>query len=68
MCNDQTGDATLKFDNGDTYKGTFNNGYYEQGTYTLKDGSYFTGTFKEGNPYKGKWYNSDGSFSEEIGK
>ena len=68
LCNDQTGDATLKFDNGDTYKGTFNNGYYEQGTYTLKDGSYFTGTFKEGNPYKGKWYNSDGSFSEEIGK
>ena len=68
LCNDQTGNATLKFDNGDTYKGTFNNGYYEQGTYTLKDGSYFTGTFKEGNPYKGKWYNSDGSFSEEIGK
>lgn len=66
LCDDQTGNATLKFDNGDVYKGTFNKGYYDQGTYTLKDGSYFKGTFKEGNPYKGIWYNSDGSFSEEI--
>lgn len=66
LCDDQTGNATLKFDNGDVYKGTFSKGYYKQGTYTLKDGSYFKGTFKEGNPYKGKWYNSDGSFSEEI--
>lgn len=66
LCDDQTGNATLKFDNGDVYKGTFNKGYYDQGTYTLKDGSYFKGTFKESNPYKGIWYNSDGSFSEEI--
>ena len=66
LCDDQTGNATLKFDNGDVYKGTFSKGYYVQGTYTLKDDSYFKGTFKEGNPYKGKWYNSDGSFSEEI--
>lgn len=67
LCDDRTGNATLKFDNGDVYKGTFSKGYYDQGTYTLKDGSYFKGTFKDGNPYKGKWYNSDGSFAEEIG-
>lgn len=66
LCDDQTGNATLKFDNGDVYKGTFIKGYYDQGIYTLKDGSCFKGTFKEGSPYKGKWYNPDGSFSEEI--
>ncbi len=61
-----SGKATLKFDKGDKYEGSFEHGYYKKGRYTLADKSYFEGTFKDGQPYDGKWYNADGSMSSEM--
>ena len=64
--NASTGKARLVFESGDTYEGTFVQGFYDKGRYTLADGSYFEGTFKEGTPSDGKWYNADGSFSATV--
>ena len=61
-----SGKATLKFDKGDKYEGSFEHGYYKEGRYTLADKSYFEGTFKDGVPYDGKWYNADGTESSEV--
>lgn len=66
ICEDSTGKARLVFESGDTYEGTFVQGFYGKGRYTLADGSYFEGTFKEGTPSDGKWYNADGSFSATV--
>lgn len=60
VCEDQTGNASMTFTNGDKYIGTFKNGYYENGKYILADKSYFEGAFKDGSPYNGKWYTSKG--------
>lgn len=66
LCDDQTGEATLEFGNGDKYKGTFKAGFYAEGVYTMSDGSYFKGTYKNAQPYNGKWYNADNSFSADV--
>lgn len=66
ICNDSTGKATLIFLSGDKYTGTFVNGYYDEGTYTMSDGSYFKGSFKNGTPWKGAWYNANGTLSANV--
>lgn len=66
LCNDQSGTATLKFENGDSYVGTFNRGYYDNGTYTVSDGSCFKGTYRDGQPYDGTWYDTDGSVLAQV--
>ena len=68
ICEDSTGKARLVFESGDTFEGTFVQGFYDKGRYTLADGSYFEGTFKEGTPSDGKWYNANGSFFATVVK
>lgn len=47
----------FRYDNGDTYEGSFKNNAFARGRYTMKaDGSYFEGTFKDGQPDKGQWH------------
>lgn len=66
VCEDHTGKATMTFDSGDKYIGTFEDGYYVQGKYILSDGSYFEGIFKEGSPYNGTWYNAQGKADGKV--
>lgn len=66
ICQDLTGNASLVFTSGDKYVGTFEKGYYGEGTYTMADGSYFKGTFRKGAPWDGAWYNANGSFSAKV--
>lgn len=66
ICEDKTGTATMTFDSGDKFVGSFEGGFYSEGKYTLSDNSYFKGTFKKGVPFNGKWYNADGSFSANV--
>lgn len=55
-------DAYFKYDNGDTFEGTFVNNSFSEGKYTIvEDGSYFIGTFKNGQPDKGTWYDKSGN-------
>ena len=52
--------AFFRYDNGDTFEGSFNNNAFARGRYTMKaDGSYFEGTFKDGQPDKGQWYDKN---------
>ena len=54
--------AFFRYDNGDTYEGSFINNRFNRGRYTMKDdGSYFEGTFKDGQPDKGQWYDKNGN-------
>lgn len=46
-------------DGENTFKGTFENDFYKEGTLWFKDNSYFIGTFKGGNPWNGEYYHSD---------
>ena len=67
MLYDSTGKATLTFDNGDKYVGTFQEGYYVEGTYTTHEsGMYFKGTFRDGNTYNGYWYDSNGNKQSQV--
>lgn len=53
--------AFFRYDNGDTFEGSFANNGFAEGRYTMKDdGSYFVGTFKNGQPDKGLWYDKNG--------
>jgi hypothetical protein len=50
----------FRYDNGDTFEGSFKNNAFARGRYTMKaDGSYFEGTFKDGQPDKGQWYDKN---------
>lgn len=54
-------DAHFRYDNGDTFEGTFINNGFSHGKYTMKsDGSYFIGDFAKGQPSKGQWYDKNG--------
>ena len=66
VCEDNTGDATMTFNNGDKYVGTFVGGYYSEGKYILSDGAYFEGTFKDSKPYNGTWYSSSGTVDGTV--
>lgn len=55
-------EAYFKYDNGDTFEGTFVNNGFSEGRYTIiEDGSYFIGSFKNGQPDKGTWYDRNGN-------
>lgn len=66
ICEDNTGKATMTYDSGDKFVGTFKGGYRSEGRYTLSDGSYFEGTFKNGDVYNGKWYTADGQVDGTV--
>ena len=52
--------AFFRYDNGDTFEGSFKNNAFARGRYTMKaDGSYFEGTFKDGQPDKGQRYDKN---------
>lgn len=52
----------FRYDNGDTFEGSFVNNRFNRGRYTMKDdGSYFEGTFKDGQPDNGQWYDRQGN-------
>ena len=56
------GKATYTLKNGDVFVGTFVNGEYAKGRYTVKStGQYFEGTFKNGQPDKGNFYDKNGT-------
>lgn len=56
------GKATYTLKNGDVFVGTFVNGEYAKGRYTVKStGQYFEGTFKNGQPDKGNFYDKNGA-------
>ena len=53
--------------NGDIYIGSFSNGRYVKGRYTIaSDGFYFEGEFKGGQPLNGIWYTPNGTKDSEI--
>lgn len=53
--------------NGDFYIGSFSNGRYVKGRYTIaSDGFYFEGKFKGGQPFNGIWYTPNGTKESEI--
>lgn len=53
--------AFFRYDNGDTFEGSFRNERFYEGRYTMKsDGSYFVGRFSNGQPSKGQWYDKNG--------
>lgn len=53
--------AFFRYDNGDTFEGSFVNNSFSEGRYTVKDdGSYFVGVFKNGQPDDGIWYEKSG--------
>ena len=62
------GSCTIfRYDNGDSFEGTFTNNEFDTGTYTIaKDGSCFVGSFKGGQPEKGVWYDKNGNIIEEL--
>ncbi|MBQ0021054.1 MAG: protein kinase [Bacteroidales bacterium] len=66
ICEDNTGTATMTYDSGDKFVGTFKGGYRTEGRYTLSDGSYFEGTFKNGDVFNGKWYTADGQVDGTV--
>lgn len=67
ICEDTTGKATLTYESGDKYTGTFKGGNFDEGRYDyVAEKCYFVGTFKDGNPYNGTWYNDDGSLSAHV--
>ena len=54
--------AYFRYDNGDTFEGSFRNERFYEGRYTMKsDGSYFVGKFSNGQPSTGQWYDKNGS-------
>ena len=54
------GKATYTLKNGDVFVGTFVNGEYAKGRYTVKStGQYFEGTFKNGQPDKGNFHDKN---------
>lgn len=55
------GKATYTLKNGDVFVGTFVNGEYAKGRYTVKStGQYFEGSFKNGQPDKGIFCDKNG--------
>lgn len=59
--------AYFKYNNGDEFKGSFQNNTFSDGTYTVKQtGEKFVGTFLNGNPHKGTWYDHNGNVLEEV--
>lgn len=53
--------AYFKYENGDTFEGSFFKNGFSKGKYTIKDdGSYFIGSFRNGQPDKGIWYDKSG--------
>lgn len=60
--------AYFRYQNGDTYEGSFVNNHFSTGTYTVKStGQYFIGIFDDnGQPKKGAWYDSDGNVQQEL--
>lgn len=62
------GEATIKFANGDTFKGVVVNDIINKGRYTVKaTGYYFEGTFDEqGNPQKGTWCDAKGNVLQTL--
>lgn len=53
--------------NGDVYMGSFSEGRYFKGRYTIaSDGYYFEGEFKDGHPFNGAWYMPNGTLDSEI--
>ena len=62
---DDNGELTFK--NGDSYKGTFVDDHFGEGTYTIaEDKSYFVGTFQDYNPYTGEWYDKTGRLLYKV--
>ena len=58
----QSSNATLTYQNGNKYVGSFNDDNFGNGTLTLKnDGMYFKGEFRSNKPYHGNWYFGDGT-------
>lgn len=54
--------AYFRYDNGDSFEGTFKNNSFSEGKYNMKsDGSYFVGKFKNGQPEDGIWYDKNGN-------
>lgn len=52
----------FRYDNGDTFEGSFRNERFYEGRYSLKsDGSYFVGKFSNGQPSTGQWYDKNGN-------
>ena len=62
---DDNGELTFK--NGDSYKGSFIDDHFGEGTYTIaEDQSYFVGTFQDYNPYNGEWYDKTGKLLYKV--
>lgn len=63
-------DGFFRFDNGDTFNGSFHENHFVNGKYTSKaDNSYFEGTFNtDGQPLQGVWYDKNGNKIQSVGK
>lgn len=63
-------DGFFRFDNGDTFTGSFHENHFVNGKYTSKaDNSYFEGSFNtDGQPLQGVWYDKNGNKIQSVGK
>ncbi len=61
-------DAFYRFENGDTFRGSFVNDHFSNGRYTIKrDQIYFVGSFdSKGQPKKGTWYDKNGKKMQNV--
>lgn len=61
-------DASFRYPNGDTYKGSFIDDHFSKGKYTIyKDKSYFIGSYDEqGQPKEGAWYDRNGKKIQNV--
>ena len=56
--------AYFRYDNGDSFEGSFVNNSFSKGRYTIKEnGDYFIGSFRNGQPddKNGQWYDKNGN-------
>lgn len=59
--------ASLKYQNGDSYKGSFANDHFQEGTYYVSaTGERFVGKFKDDQPYNGSWHNRDYQVIQKV--
>ena len=60
-------DGFFRYNNGDTFKGQFDDNKFYYGVYTIaENGSHFNGYFRNGKPYNGKWYDRSGNVLQVV--
>ena len=63
----ESDEATLYYNNGDKYVGSFKNDAFDKGVYYISEsGDHFDGRFKNNTPWNGVWKNKDGDVTSRV--